>query len=120
MFSKLEANIRALEAQQTAISALAEQLQADCFDDEDRATVQQKLVSVTESKAKVEATLARKREIYKTQILGMEQQLSQRHSKLETQQAVFEAFPDVLEYFARKQSVLTESLASIKTHLQSG
>ena len=121
MFSKLEQQIKTLTDQQKSIQVLAENLNADCFDKEDRAIIQSKLRLIIDTKRQVEESLQKKKEIYQNQIVGMEKQLTQRQKVLESSdqaQTVFVNFPDVLEFFAHKQSELSGSLATIKEQIQ--
>ena len=121
MFSKLEQQIALLTEQQKSIQSMSENLTADCFDEDDRKIIQHKLQQISDTKRQVEESLQKKKEIYQTQIVGMEKQLSQRQKVLENceqTQTVFKNFPDLLDFFARKQSNLSTSLATIKEQLQ--
>lgn len=121
MFDKLQSQISALGQQQQAMATLVQHLETDFFDEEDMSMVQQKLLDITETKRQFEITLARKQEIYKNQIQGLETQLQKRQKVLESvdkQHSVFKEFPDILEYFARKQSRMNETLISVKDQLQ--
>ncbi len=121
MFAKLETQIASLGEQEKAIGCLCQKIQSDCFDEEDRKMVQQKFLDICETKRQFEITLEKKKEIYQNQIVGLETRLQRRQHVLETfdkQQNVFKEFPDVLEYFARKQSRLNETLTSIKQQLE--
>jgi prolyl oligopeptidase PreP (S9A serine peptidase family) len=121
MFAKLQMQIANLVAQQQSMATLGQHLKSDYFDEEDRQMVQQKLLDIAETKRQLEITLVRKQEIYKNQIQGLETQLQRRQKVLESvdkKQSLFKEFPDVLEYFAKKQSRLNETLISIKDQLQ--
>lgn len=121
LFAKLEAQIASLEEQQKMIRSLSDKMTAVCFDEEDRKIIQQKLQQISDTKTQVEDSLQKKREIYNTQIIGMEKQLTQRQKIFEScdqTQHLFKEFPDMLEFFARKQSNLSETLTKIKDQLQ--
>lgn len=122
MFIELESNIEDLNKQEKSLLALQEQMdKADCFDDDDLKLIESKLSELQSRRKKLESTLAKKREIYQKKIKGMERQILKRQQTLEhidKKQAVFREFPDVLDYFARKQSKLNDSLASLKHSLQ--
>ena len=121
MFAKLHTRIANLEKQHQIMETLSQHLKTDFFDDEDRAMVSRKLTTISETKRQLEITLHRKQEIYTTQIQGLETQLQKRQRVLEAldkQERVFKEFPDLLEYFARRQSKLGETLVSIKDQLQ--
>ena len=121
MFAKLQARIASLDKQHQIMETLSQHLKTDFFDDEDRAMVSQKLTTIAETKRQLEITLHRKQEIYTTQIQGLETQLQKRQRVLEAldkQERVFREFPDLLEYFARRQSKLGETLVIIKDQLQ--
>lgn len=121
LFAKLEAQISSLAEQQKLVTALSEKMTAACFDEEDRRIIQQKLQQISETKAQIEDSLQKKKEIYQTQIIGMEKQLTQRQKIFESceqTQNLFREFPDVLDFFARKQSNLSDTLTKIKDQLQ--
>ena len=121
LFAKLEAQIASLAEQQKMITILSEKMSAVCFDEEDRKIIQQKLQQISDTKSQVEDSLQKKREIYNTQIIGMEKQLVQRQKIFEScdqTQHLFKEFPDMLDFFARKQSNLSETLTKIKDQLQ--
>ncbi len=121
LFAKLEAQIASLAEQQKMITILSEKMSAGCFDEEDRKIIQQKLQQISDTKSQVEDSLQKKREIYNTQIIGMEKQLVQRQKIFEScdqTQHLFKEFPDMLDFFARKQSNLSETLTKIKDQLQ--
>ena len=121
LFAKLEAQIASLEEQQKMIRSLSDKMTEVCFDEEDRKIIQQKLQQISDTKTQVEDSLQKKREIYNTQIIGMEKQLTQRQKIFEScdqTQHLFKEFPDMLEFFARKQSNLSETLTKIKDQLQ--
>jgi hypothetical protein len=121
MFVKLEAQIKSLSKQEQDFITLAEQLVSSVFDDEDRRMVHRKILEIQGTRQLMEQTLAKKKEIYKNQIMGMEQQLQARQQALETfdkERKIFQQFPDVLEFFARKQSRLIETLTAIRDQLQ--
>lgn len=121
MFIKVEGQIQTLAKQEQGLLTLAGQLQDAVFDDEDRRMVGKKILEIQNTKEVLEKTLAKKKEIYKNQIQGMEEHLQARQQVLENfdvQQKIFHEFPDVLEFFARKQTRLTETLTTIRDELQ--
>lgn len=122
MFIKLEGQIKRLNEKEQGLLTLANQLNADVFDNEDRKIVSQKIIETRDMKQTLEVTLIKKRKIYKNQIQGVEQHLKAREQKLEqfdkTQGIIFQEFPDVLEFFARKQTRLNEALVGIREKLQ--
>jgi hypothetical protein len=118
LFVKLEKQIQELANQQKGLLLLVEKVKSNCFDEEDRQLVAQKLQSVIDTKKAIELTLQKKRDIYQNQIIGMEQQLKQRQQLLESQETIFKDFPDVLDFFAKKQTQLNQTLLSIKDQLQ--
>jgi hypothetical protein len=121
LFGGLEKQIRDLTQYTVSLLAFHHHLKQTCFDQEDEQFVLVKLQQAQQVKDGLERTLARKREIYDKQVRVMETQLSTRQQQLEGfggANALFSAFPDVLEYFAKKQARLQESLLAIRQKLQ--
>jgi hypothetical protein len=120
LFGKLENQIKSLVTQEESLAQLATYVNSEIFDDEDRAMVRNKQMHITSTKKQLEEVLFKKKDIYNTQVKIMENRLSERQSKLEDfgkKTSLFNDFPDVLEFFARKQSRLNTSLGSVKTKL---
>ena len=113
--------IESLSQQHRSVDSFAQSIRTDCFDEEDRKVIDKKIADIVAAKKAQERLLKQKQDIYKNQIVHLETQLTQRQRVLEsseTQDRVFKEFPDILEYFARKQAKLTDALSSIKTDLQ--
>ena len=120
LFDKLEAEIKHLALQENNLNVLVTYVAGESFDDEDRTMVHNKLMQITSTKKHLDEVLVKKKEIYHTQVKIMEERLTNRKMNLEDfskKSNVFKDFPDVLDFFARKQSRLNESLASIKAKL---
>jgi hypothetical protein len=120
LFVKLENQISELIQQEENLRVFADFVTTDAFDDEDRNTVRAKHVHITQTKQHLQEVLTKKKDIYNTQIKTMEIRLQQRQLQLEDfgkKTRVFEAFPDVIEYFAKKQARLNESLTGVKEKL---
>lgn len=120
IFAKLDAEIKLLEKQGANLTTLANHVSSEAFDDEDRRMVHDKQVYIASTKKHLQEVLDKKKEIYHTQIKTMETRLSHRQAQLETfskENTVFQDFPDVLEFFARKQNRLTETLATVREKL---
>ena len=120
LFSKLENEIKSLAAQEENLSKFATYVNSDTFDDEDRTMVRNKQMHISTTKRNLEEVLSKKKDIYNTQVKMMEHKLVERQSKLENfgkNTTLFNDFPDVLEFFARKQSRLNETLGSVKKKL---
>jgi hypothetical protein len=118
MFSKQEQQIASVMKREKTLQILHEKLQAACFDVDDRQIVQAKIMQLQELRNQLEVVLAKNREIYKTQVQGVEKQLIQREQALTEVDKVFIDFPDLLEFFANKQKQLQESLALVTSQLQ--
>lgn len=118
MFSKQEKQIKVLEQHEKSLLILLETLKASCFDDEDRNFVRDDLTKIHELKTDFETKLAQKKEIYKTQVQGVERNLKQREVCLQQANKVFEEHPDLLVYFVNKQKQLQDSLKSVVDYLQ--
>jgi hypothetical protein len=120
LFSKLENEIKSLAAQEENLLKFATYVNSETFDDEDRTMVRNKQMHISSTKRHLEEVLSKKKDIYNTQVKMMEQKLVERQSKLEDfgkNTTLFNDFPDVLEFFARKQSRLNETLGSVKKKL---
>ena len=120
LFSKLENEIKSLAAQEENLLRFATYVNSETFDDEDRTMVRNKQMHISSTKRHLEEVLSKKKDIYNTQVKMMEQKLVERQSKLEDfgkNTTLFNDFPDVLEFFARKQSRLNETLGSVKKKL---
>jgi hypothetical protein len=120
LFSKLENEIKSLAAQEENLLKFATYVNSETFDDEDRTMVRNKQMHNSSTKRHLEEVLSKKKDIYNTQVKMMEQKLVERQSKLEDfgkNTTLFNDFPDVLEFFARKQSRLNETLGSVKKKL---
>lgn len=121
LFGKLEKQIHDLNQYISQLTAFGKHLQQSCFDQEDEKFIVVKLQQAQQVKEGLERTLFRKREIYNNQVKVMEAQLTLRQQQLEGFNGagqLFEAFPDVLDYFAKKQARLQESLGSIRQKLR--
>lgn len=120
MFKHLEAKVEEIASLQNSLEIFLDELKATGFDQEDRARVKEKLVDIKKEKAELQKTLNRKKHVYETQIKEVENQLNEREqhlNKLCAQSDVFRTFPDILNYFAEKQSRLNANLEEIRFQL---
>ena len=120
LFVKLEDEIRLLTQQEQNLATLASYVAGEAFDDEDRSTVRNKQMHIAATKRHLMEVLVKKKEIYHTQIKMMQARLDDRKTHLEDfskNSSLFTDFPDVLDFFARKQSRLNETLSTIKDKL---
>ena len=118
MFAKQEHQISMLNKHERTLQILFEKLSDACFDGDDRALVQDKLNQIKTLKGQLELALAKNKEIYNTQVEGVEKQLLRRETCLKQVDDVFVQFPELLQYFAVKQKTLRENLTLITNQLQ--
>ena len=117
MFEPLQRKIADVKAQITVIGNLVAELGPECFDDEDRRIVQEKVSQLTETQNEWQADLDRKQNIYETQIRGLESDLAARREvlqKIDESKQCFRDFPDLLQFFVQKQKRLQKNLLQIK------
>jgi len=125
LFNDLEQQIKDIDKYITGLTSFHGLVSKNCFDNEDHEFVAVKIQQATQLREGLSDTLIRKREIYENQVMTMEQQLQSRQTNMEEflelsgSGELFDAFPDVLEFFAKKQARLEESLGAIKRKLTS-
>jgi len=120
LFEKLENEIKTLQDQSNGLDQLYRCIGRDVFDDEDREIVKKQQMSTATTKVELEQSLMKKKNIYHTKIKSMELRLQDRQLQLEEfskQSSLFREFPDVLDFFVRKQHRLNETIASIRQKL---
>ena len=119
MFEKQEEEIRRIEKKEKLLQEFYDILNdSDCFEDEERKVVLEKLQKLQEFRALLQTTLENNKEIYNNQIKGVEKTLTDREHCLVKADKVFVEFPDLLDYFTSKQVSLTQNLNQITSSLQ--
>lgn len=121
LFQKYEKEIVTLGRRYAQLDDLRRAMKTqECFDSEDEKMMVSKLAELAEAKKHFEIVLAKKKAIYESSIQNMEQHIQTRQQTLESfeqKTQFFQNFPDVLEFFVRKQGRLSESLQDIKRKL---
>lgn len=120
MFAKLESQMKEVANYENNLKQLSQDILGKEFDEEDRKIVKIKLDEVILLKNQLSKELNHKQNIYHNQIKSMENKLDQRKIKLDSlskKTNVFQQFPDMLDYFARKQTTLNTTLEKVKNKL---
>ena len=118
MFAALEAQLVKVNTQLEELIKFSSLIIQPCFDKDDQKLVACKVKEVTELKTLLEETLKKRRLIYQTQVCVVEEHIGAREEVFQHSSELFDEFPDILEYFVKKQDNLKTNLDGIKTRLQ--
>ena len=121
IFQQLELQISQLHEHIEHLLKLGQFMGNGFFDDEDKKMILSKISEAQQVKQGLEKTLVEKQHIYNNHVRVMETQLVSRRNALEQfdkDTGLFKIFPDVLDYFAKKQTRLQGTLQTIKQQLK--
>ena len=120
LFAPLEQKISELQEDLAHFRTLVKCMTPGLFDQEDEQKVLTKIVQIESEEKSLQTELTQKVDIYNNHVRSVESQLATRKATLEKfdqETKLFAKFPDVLGYFAEKQSKLQSQVESVKEKL---
>ena len=115
VFDKLQQEIDVIRQQEKEVRGLQDKMTAaGCFDKEDIATVGQVAVFQNQKGDALTKQLEFKKNLYCDCLVKIEQSLKSRSQLLQTQAKTLQNFPEILEYFAKKQASLEDQITAVK------
>ena len=121
IFEGLKLQINSLDNQITGLNNFMKYMvdNSSEFDSEDKQTIQMKLTQMIATRDNLQRNLLHRQKVYEEQVSVMQNQLNLRQQKLEsfdTKTKFFASFPDVLEFFAKKQATMSNKLEQVKSN----
>lgn len=116
VFARFETDISDINKKIGCMLAMAENLSADCFDNEDRRMVVNKIQALIIQKDSLEKQLKYRKDIYNTKVKVLEKHVKKRKKLLDGVKNI-QYFPDILDFFAEKQAKMQSELEIVKNQI---